>query len=256
MPRFPIKAPRSSKKSLLRKDELREPSPSDRDLPSAHVCEPQIRRFFGFFNRKPRWGLTFKGWLAFLSTILAGSITVGLFLPSFLATTRPVPCSYLVVEGWIPDYALEQAAAEFKRGSYQKVFCTGGPLGNGSLLSEFGTHADVAAAMMRKLGVPEDAVISVPAGARNRGRTWASALALKEAIAARNLTVDGVNVVSIGPHARRSRLLFSRALEKKIPVGIISIRSLDYNSRWWESSQGLRDILGETVGYFNELLFP
>jgi len=147
--------------------------------------------------------------------------------------------------------------AEFKRGSYQKVFCTGRPLERGSLLSEFRTYADVAAAMLQKLGVPQDAVVSVPAGPRNRGRTWGAALSLKETIAAQNLSVDGVNVVSMGPHARRTQLLFSRALGKKVPVGIISIDSRDYNARaWWKSSQGLKDVLGETVGYFNELLSP
>src|SRR5687768_4391501 len=138
------KASRSSENPLPRRGELHEPSALNQDSSSPPVCEPKARRFFGFFNRKPRWGLTFKGWLALLSIILAGSITIGLFLPSFLAATRPVPCSYLVVEGWIPDYALEWAAAEFKRGSYQKVFCTGGPLERGSLLSEFRTYADVA----------------------------------------------------------------------------------------------------------------
>jgi hypothetical protein len=58
---------------------------------------------------------------------------------SFLSPTRPVPADILVVEGWLPEYALEQAAREFHRGSYRMMLVTGFPYTNGVLLGMEGS---------------------------------------------------------------------------------------------------------------------
>jgi hypothetical protein len=62
-------------------------------------------------------------------------ISVSLFLISllylahpFLAYNHPVKSKVLVIEGWLPDFALEQAVAEFEKNNYQLAITTGGPL--------------------------------------------------------------------------------------------------------------------------------
>jgi hypothetical protein len=58
------------------------------------------------------------------------------------------------------------------------------------------------------------------------------------------------NVVSLGPHSRRSRLLFVKALGKDYKVGIIAIENQEYDARqWWASSAGVRTILDESIAY-------
>ncbi len=46
---------------------------------------------------------------------------------AFLSLNRPVKSDVLVVEGWLPDYALEEAMAIYKREDYKKVITTCNP---------------------------------------------------------------------------------------------------------------------------------
>jgi uncharacterized SAM-binding protein YcdF (DUF218 family) len=64
-------------------------------------------------------------------------------------------------------------------------------------------------------------------------------------------------LITGGPHARRSRLMFQKALGKGVIVGVISIPADDYDERhWWHDSQGVRVIIGESLAYaYARLLF-
>ena len=66
-----------------------------------------------------------------------------------------------------------------------------------------------------------------------------------------------VNLMSLGPHARRSRFLFEKALGKGVVVGVTAIPSRDFDpAHWWRSSSGVRDVIGETLAYaYARLLF-
>jgi hypothetical protein len=51
-------------------------------------------------------------------------------------------------------------------------------------------------------------------------------------------------------HARRTRLLFEEVFGDKVRVGVISIPNVDYDQKhWWRYSQGVKDVLTESVGY-------
>jgi hypothetical protein len=44
--------------------------------------------------------------------------------------------------------------------------------------------------------------------------------------------------------------LFQRALGKGVTVGVTSVTDREYDpERWWQSSSGVRDVLGETLAY-------
>jgi hypothetical protein len=65
-----------------------------------------------------------------------------------------------------------------------------------------------------------------------------------------------VNIVTIGAHSRRSRLIYQRVLGSHVEVGVLPIEGRDYDPRlWWRYSNGLRAVLGETVAYINARLF-
>jgi len=65
---------------------------------------------------------------------------------SFLAVNDPVEDGALVVEGWLPDYALQEAITEFGRGHHSRIFVTGGPFESGAPLPEYRTFAELGAA--------------------------------------------------------------------------------------------------------------
>jgi hypothetical protein len=81
-------------------------------------------------------------------------------------------------------------------------------------------------------------------------RTYASALALKNWLGSHGVVETNLNVISLGPHSRRSRLLFEKALGKDYKVGIIAIENQEYDAKqWWASSAGVRSMLDEIIAY-------
>jgi hypothetical protein len=193
---------------------------------------------------------TLRGWAGLVVALVAAAIVGARVLPWFLAVNDPVPGGVLVVEGWAPDYAMQAAAEEFNHNHYEKLLVTGIPLERGAPLSEFRTHAELGAAVLLKLGLSTNAVQAVPAMAVMQDRTYAMALALKGWMREHGIAATRVNLITLGPHARRSRLLFEKALGKGVAVGVTGVPPQDYDlSHWWRSSQGVRTIISEGLGY-------
>ncbi|HSU55470.1 MAG TPA: ElyC/SanA/YdcF family protein [Candidatus Dormibacteraeota bacterium] len=157
----------------------------------------------------------------------------------------------MVVEGWAPDFALRQAMAEFGREHYDKLYVTGGPLEQGAPLSEFKTYAELGTATLVKFGFRTNDVQPVPAPGVAKDRTYSSAVALREWWQQHGEPMPAsLNLITLGPHARRSRLLFEKAMGKKVAVGVISIDEHGYDQKhWWRTSQGVRTTIGEAVAY-------
>jgi uncharacterized SAM-binding protein YcdF (DUF218 family) len=156
----------------------------------------------------------------------------------------------LVVEGWGPDYALQAALEEFNRNHYEKIFVTGGPLEQGVPLSEYKTYAELGAATLLKLGMSTNAVQAVPSPLVRRDRTYTSALSLRNWLDEHGTAPASINLITVGPHARRSRLLFEKALGKGVRVGVTAVPVNDYDPRrWWRSSAGVRAVINEALAY-------
>ncbi|MBL9136435.1 MAG: YdcF family protein [Verrucomicrobiales bacterium] len=165
----------------------------------------------------------------------------------WLAPQAPIQAKFLVVEGWLPDYALEAAIREYRRGGYEQLFTTGGPLEQGSYLKEFQTYAELARNTLLRLGLSTNEVKAVPNNTWQRNRTFAAALALGDHCQRSGIALTAINLVSVGPHTRRSGLCFRRALGRNVEVGLIAIDTQDYDvDRWWKFSQGVKDVVGET----------
>ena len=59
-----------------------------------------------------------------------------------------------------------------------------------------------------------------------------------------------MNVVTEDTHARRTRLLFAKAFGPDISIGIIALPNPDYNAkRWWRYSEGVEQVIGESIAY-------
>ncbi len=215
--------------------------------------------------RKPSWGLcrrrqclvpTWRGWaLLLLGFGLVMVLAVREAHP-LLALNDPVPGGVLVVEGWAGPEVLEAAVAEFKRNHYATLFVTGGPLEQGAALSEYHTYAELGAAGLVKLGLSTNEVQAVPAPRMDQDRIYASASSLARWLRGHGTAPTRVNLIAVGVHARRARLLFQQALGKGVTVGVIAMPERGYDaSRWWRSSQGVRAVLGEALSYGYALVF-
>jgi hypothetical protein len=213
---------------------------------------------WGLLSCRARWGLSWRGRLVGLLLLVVAGIT-GLFtIHPFLSPSRRENTDILVVEGWVNLHIMRAAAEEIKTGAYRRVFTTGGPVeGMGGYVNDYNTAASVGAGLLRKVGVPDDILQMVPSHISGRDRTYSSAVALKNWFHEHNVSVHAINVLTEGPHARRTRLLFQEAFGKDVKVGIISVASPDYDSKhWWRYSEGVRQVVGETIAYiYAKLLF-
>ena len=158
---------------------------------------------------------------------------------------------FLVVEGWVHEYAIQSGVKEFRTGPYQRVFTTGGPaVGSGGYLNDFQTSASVGAELLEKGGVPHESLQMVPSHVIGRDRTYSSAVALRDSFREHNVQVRSINVLTEAAHARRTRLLFQKAFGKDVAVGIIAVPNPDYDAKyWWRYSEGVREVLGEGIAY-------
>jgi uncharacterized SAM-binding protein YcdF (DUF218 family) len=206
--------------------------------------------YLGLIKRKECWVLTGRGRIVLFITALIILVLTIMTIHPFLTVNRPIHAEILVVEGWLPDYALEKAIREFKTNNYHLIVTTGVPLLKGYHLSEFKTYAEVASATLKQLGLDEKLIVTVPAASVKMDRTYASALAIKNWLSNSNLPFRSLNIYTQGPHARRSRLLFKKALGNKIAVGVIAADDPSYHSRsWWKTSKGVRTIISEIIAY-------
>lgn len=226
------------------------PLPSTQDKPADQSAARQ-RAMLGCFRRRQIWLPTWRGVLLGLVILLCIFIGGLVSVHPFLAPTRPVAGGILVVEGWGPDYAMQAAMEEFQRAHYDRLYVTGGPLEHGGPLSEFRSFAELGAAVLEKLGMNTNQVQAVPAPLVQQDRTYNSALALRKYLDEHSIAHPSINLISVGPHARRSRLLYIKVFSnEKTAIGIRSIKPRDYDpKRWWRSSAGVRTVLSEVFAY-------
>ncbi len=209
------------------------------------------QKLFGMLTRKERWGLSWRGRLiVVLIVFLAGwSFLWGIY--PFLAVTYRVDAEFLVVERWVDPFSIHRAVEEFKTGSYQLIFVTGGlGEGTGGYTNDYNTEASVGADLLKVAGLPNRLVQMVPSRVVSRDRTYSSATALRDWLREHNQPVNGINIVTEAVHARRTSILFQEAFGDGVLVGVIAVPSPDYDAtHWWRYSQGVRDVISETIAY-------
>jgi hypothetical protein len=215
------------------------------------------QKFWGILRRKQRWSLSWRGWLLVTSAGLAAAYFAFLNIHPFLAVTHRVNTNVLVVEGAIQRYAIRAGAEEFKNGSYERIFTTGGPEnGNGGYVNDYYTSASVAAESLKKFGIRDDLVQMVPSRVFARERTYSSAVALRDWFREHDTPVHSINVLTQDAHARRTRLLYQKAFGKNVAVGVIAVSNPDYDPKdWWRYSDGVREVIGESIAYIYAQFF-
>jgi uncharacterized SAM-binding protein YcdF (DUF218 family) len=212
---------------------------------------------WGVFTRKERWGLSLRGWAIALAGVLLIFYLFLFRIQPFLAVTQPVNTDVLVVEGWIHEYAIRAAVEEFHRGGYQRVFTTGGPvLGIGHYINDYNTSASVGAELLKQNGLSGEFLQMVPSRVNERDRTYFSAIALRNWFHEHHMTVHQINVLTEDVHARRTRLLFQKALGDDFTIGIIAVPNSDYDPKhWWRYSEGVKEVCTEAIAYLYGKLF-
>lgn len=200
---------------------------------------------------------TWQGWVALLLLVVLLVTVGGRNICAFLTVDHPVEGGVLVIEGWTPAYVSREAVDEFRRHSYAGIYVTGEPIEEGNPYLGYGSYADFTAEKLREMGAPPGSVHSVPAPPVGRDRTYAMATALKARLEAEGVPTGKINLISLGPHSRRSRLLYQFAFGPESQIGIIGVAPQDYDAvHWWRTSNGVRTVISELIAYgYARLLF-
>lgn len=199
------------------------------------------------FRRRQVWLPTLWGWLLLFAATGALAILAGRNLHAFLAPTAPAPgATLLVIEGWMEDGPLDDALAIAQSGRYRRIVTSGGPIERWHEQLGARTHAEFAANHLRGRGLA--GVVAVPAPASAQDRSFLSAVMVREWARRENLPLAALDVVTGGPHARRTRMIYRAAFGPGVAIGVISTPSRDFDAgHWWRTSAGAKAVLFETI---------
>ena len=208
-------------------------------------------------NKRERYGFTWQGWTIFLSVILFLLIILSQLVYPFLAFSNRINGDIMIVEGWLPDYALEKVVLDFNSGPYKFIATVGGPLAQGSYLAEeYNTEAELSAAALIKIGIDPNKLYAIPTPAVERDRVYASAIELKKWLDNSRIEIQALDIYSLGSHSRRSWLIYQHIFNPNIEVGVVAINNKDYDSnKWWNSTLGVKTIIIETISYIYTIYF-
>ena len=207
------------------------------------------------FQRRTVWLPTVFGWACILIAIGSLGLLFCLKGEAFLSPTERLPAKVLVVEGWIGIEGIRAAKAEFERDGYDFIVTTGGLTGE-RWKEQRWSYAEMAEKELIRCGVSKDRIIMAPAPDVDSQRTFESAMAVRKSLLAHGNPPEALNVFTLGVHARRSRLIFTKSFPPGTKVGVIAWVPPGYESpQWWRSSERADDLLKETAGFLFEALF-
>jgi len=206
------------------------------------------------FRRRQIWLPTWWSALLLVVVLAASGLIALRHLAGYLAADDPATArdgrgaQTLIVEGWLEEDGLDAAIAVLRRGRYERVVTSGGPVDGWREGQRWPTYAERAADYLRRHGVESISVVPVPAPESARDRSFLSAVVVRDWLARQGSAVDAVDVFSGGVHARRSRLVFQLAFGPQVHVGILAAPPRRYElERWWTTSEGAKAVLGEAI---------
>ena len=209
---------------------------------------------FKLFRKRKIWLPTWPMLLILFALFVATAWFLIANIHPFLSLHAPAEdANILVIEGWVPDVTLEQHLSGFGVGEpYDYVFTTGSELPRGHYLVDFDNFAELTARTLIKLGIPPDRIITAPTAARNKDRTYHSALAFKQKFESSQIPAvrdaEAIDVLTRDIHGRRTYTIFNKLLGDDLEIGIISAEPGNYDTRrWFASSEGAKAVITETI---------
>jgi uncharacterized SAM-binding protein YcdF (DUF218 family) len=206
--------------------------------------------------RKERWGLSLLGKLVLIVALCLGALGVVGGAYPFLAITRLASTETLVVEGWLPPSVVQKLACRYAAKNYQRIIVARGLFKGRSPYESGEYQGKYMAEALVQSGIPKDRVHLVFFDSVKVDRTYHSALAVRKWCQERGKNIESMELATIGPHARRSRLLFQRAFGDETKIGVIALEDDQYDPQhWWRSSAGVREVPFELIAYIYAKFF-
>jgi hypothetical protein len=164
---------------------------------------------------------------------------------NYLSITKPIKAEVLVIEGWLSDCMLKDAAHELLRGGY--AYCiVAGQLDSSSY----------QVASLNRYGVDSTLIKLCPSKFHRGYSTFNMAASAYQWLKKHESRVTEINVLTGGPHGRKSWTIFKKVFGKNYRIGIISSSAeLCDSDLWWSSKKGRRNLIKYGLGYVYALYF-
>lgn len=94
--------------------------------------------------------------------------------------------------------------------------------GKRRIRNNYDSFAELARNELLSIGMDSSLIVAVPANLVKINRTLTSALAVKDFLKTSGITVEGINIISEGTHARRTWMTYNKVLNESYKIGIIS----------------------------------
>ncbi len=127
--------------------------------------------------------------------------------------------------------------------------------GRSRIINNSNSLAELARNRLLPMGIDSSIIVAIPCRRVKINITLTSALAFGDWLKTTDLKVKGINIVSLGLHARRTWMTYSKVLNKTYNIGIISLP--DYKNSHSRKNKIL-NLIRETVGivYYWFILIP
>jgi hypothetical protein len=228
-------------------------------IPSTQPSHPHgVERVVlgGLLRRREVWVPSRRGWLLALVLVIALLVVMRYEAYPFLTVTDRVPADLFVIEGWSPPNTMRQAASEFLQGGYQHVVLIRPVLETGDQYESGHYSGDYMTRMLIADGVPNEKLSTLFPNVAKKDRTYHSALEVKQWLAHEGISIQSLDIATEGPHARRSRLMYQKAFGDGVKIGVIALDDHEYDpKRWWRTSEGVREVVGESIAYIYARVF-
>ncbi len=213
-------------------------------------------KFPALFHRRKIWVPGIWGWILILGVIAGTLLLSGRYIYPFLAHDEPSGARLLVIEGWMAPEELDQALDRFRRGHYNSIITTGGPVSADLTRQDSATYAVLARNYLVQHGIKDVAITAVPAPKSAQDRTYLSAVMVREWLKKSGQSVDALDVHSSGVHSRRTQAVYRMAFGPDIRIGIFAARPEGYAPEvWWTTSTGAKTVLTEAISWIWTKLF-
>lgn len=127
--------------------------------------------------------------------------------------------------------------------------------GKERIINNFNSNAELARNRLLSMGIDSSLVKAIPCKIVKINRTLTSALAFRNWLKTTNIDIKGINIISMGTHARRTWMTYNKILDEKYVIGIISLPDYNYNhSRTYRLLKTIRETLG--IIYYWFILLP
>ena len=127
--------------------------------------------------------------------------------------------------------------------------------GKRRIINNFNSKPEFVRNKLVSMGIDSSRVIAVPCKRVRINRTLKSALAFRDWLQTSKININGINIITVGMHARRTWMIYNKILNEKYQIGIISIPEPAYDiSGLGKVLKALRETLG--IIYYWIILIP